>query len=57
MVAMSKLKEAVAQARKFLVVAVPALGLVVGTDSPVYVKVVAVAVALGVYVVPNKPKA
>jgi hypothetical protein len=44
----------VAQVRKALVVAVPAVGLIVGTDSPLYVKVVAILVALGVYVVPNR---
>jgi hypothetical protein len=54
---MTKLNQYVAEARKFLIVAVPVLGLVVGTDSPVYVKVVAIAVAAGVYVVPNRLKA
>jgi hypothetical protein len=50
---MAKIKQFVAEARKFLIVAVPAVGLVVGTNSPLYVKVVAVLVAAGVYVVPN----
>jgi hypothetical protein len=53
---MTKLKVLAAQIRKTLVVAIPALGLIVGTTQPVYVKVVAALVALGVYVVPNAPE-
>ena len=52
----SNLPKLLAEARKAAIVAVPALALVVGTDSRLYVKVVAVLVALGVYVVPNRPK-
>jgi hypothetical protein len=52
----SDARKLIAEARKAAIVAVPALALVVGTDSRVYVKVVAVLVALGVYVVPNKSK-
>jgi hypothetical protein len=47
-----------ARYRKALVAAIPAVvtlvGEVAGVDSPLYVKAVAVLVALGVYVVPNK---
>lgn len=50
-------RERAAQARKALVPAVAALGLIVGTDSPTYVDVVTVLVALGVYAVPNVPRA
>ena len=46
-------KELFARARKAAVPAVGALGLIVGTDSPTYVNVVLVLVALGVYAVPN----
>lgn len=43
----------IAGARKAVIPAVAALGLIVGTDSPTYVDVVAILVALGVYAVPN----
>jgi mannitol-specific phosphotransferase system IIBC component len=46
-------RELVARARKAVVPAVGALGLIVGTDSPTYVNVVAILVAFGVYWVPN----
>jgi hypothetical protein len=46
----------IAQVRKALVVAVPTVGLIVGTDTPVYVKGVAILVSLGVYAVPNASK-
>lgn len=51
--AIAKVRETIPRIRKALVVAVPALALVLGTDSPTYIKVVAVLVALGVYAVPN----
>lgn len=43
-------------ASKFLVAAVPTFGLVVGTDAPVYAKVVSILISLGVYAVPNPAK-
>ena len=46
-------REKFQRARKAAVPAVAALGLIVGTDSPTYVDVVLVLVALGVYAVPN----
>ena len=49
----SKAPEYIARARKAVVPAVAALGLIAGTDSPTYVNVVAVLVALGVFAVPN----
>jgi hypothetical protein len=42
-----------AEARKALVVIVPTIGLIVGTDTPWYVNAVAILVAAGVYRVPN----
>ena len=49
-------REYVARTRKFLVVAVPSVGMIVGTDAPGYAKAVAVLVALGVYAAPNAPR-
>jgi hypothetical protein len=50
--------EKIARYRKALVASAPAalsiLAEFVGVDSPLYVKVVAVLVAVGVYAVPNK---
>jgi hypothetical protein len=51
---MTKILAFVNKIRKALVVAVPALGLIVGTGQPLYVKAVATLVAIGVYAVPNK---
>ena len=50
-------REKFQRARKAAVPAVAALGLIVGTDSPTYVNVVLVLVALGVYALPNRPTA
>ncbi|HUB99609.1 MAG TPA: hypothetical protein VMS11_07290 [Solirubrobacterales bacterium] len=47
-------RELLGRARKAAVPAVAALGLIVGTDSPTYVNVVLILVALGVYAIPNK---
>lgn len=49
-----KAREKFQSARKAVVPAVTAIGLIVGTDSPTYVNVVLVLVALGVYVIPNR---
>lgn len=53
----ARIKLEINDARKALVVGVPAVGLIVGTDNPYYQKAIAVLVALGVYVVENKAKA
>jgi len=47
-------REYAARIRKALVPAVAALGLIIGTDAPLYVDIVAVLTALGVWAVPNK---
>lgn len=47
-------REFLGRARKAVVPAVAALGLIIGTDAPTYVDVVSILVALGVYTVPNK---
>jgi len=46
-------REYVARARKALVPAVAALGLILGTDAPTYVDIVSILTALGVYSIPN----
>lgn len=48
-----KARSVLARARKAVIPAVAALGLVLGTDAPAYVDVVSILVALGVYTVPN----
>jgi len=50
---MTKLPALINRVRKALIVAVPAVGLIVGTDTVWYVKALAVLVAAGVYAVPN----
>lgn len=52
----ARIQVEIADARKALIVAVPAVGLIVGTSQPLYVKIVAALVAAGVYVVPNTKK-
>jgi hypothetical protein len=52
---MQKILDTIARARKALIPAVAALGLIVGVDAPLYADVVAVLTALGVYVTPNRP--
>jgi hypothetical protein len=47
-------REEFQRARKAAVPAVAALGLIVGTDSPTYINVVLLLVALGVYALPNR---
>lgn len=42
-----------ARARKAVIPAVAALGLILGTDAPTYVDIVSILVAAGVYTVPN----
>jgi mannitol-specific phosphotransferase system IIBC component len=49
----AKGREFIAGARKAAIPAMAALGLIVGTDSPIYIKAGAVLVALGVYWIPN----
>lgn len=53
----ARIKLEINDARKALVVGVPAVGLIVGTDNVWYVKAVAFLTAVGVYVVENKAKA
>lgn len=49
----SKARAVYRQCRKAAIPAVIALGLIVGTHAPVYVDVVSILTALGVYAVPN----
>lgn len=53
----ARLKVELDDARKALIVAVPAVGLIVGTSNPWYVKALAALTAAGVYGVANKSKA
>jgi hypothetical protein len=49
-------REYVATVTKALIPAMAALALIVGTDSPAYLKIGSVLVALGVWAFPNVPR-
>lgn len=51
-----KVKDFLAEARKTVLVAIPVLGMIVGTDAPLYLDIVGVLTVLGVYEVPNRDR-